>query len=545
MMDKDEGPRLFDTGRGLSCSWGKRQLYHPQRPVEQVLARVEAFTPREGEILLIPSPLLWHGIRELKQKIPNSSMILAVEAEPELYRLAADHVPGGLMEEKRLQLVPEEGVDAFLRAFDFSAYRRCRMLPLNGAYQFHRSFYQRVLEGILGGIKRFWQNRITFTWFGPLWLKNLFSNCGVLAGKNDSYPGPEACASRKPLLIIGAGPSLDDVLPIVKEYRSCFTILAVDTALSSLAARQVVPDYALAQDGQFHTLGDFTTAPHMLGVPLLFDLTSARALPRHLSGTIIPFFTRFDSSGLASRIEAVVKGLVCLPPLGSVGITALAVGELMDPPEILVIGLDFAYLMGKSHALDSPFHRREILMRDRLHPEGDFATLLARNPRPLWSSQEALPRVYTDPVLAGYQDTFSHRLGGQELEKGRKGRILYSLRTPSISLNQVRRSLEEVVQSLAESNGGKVARSPDSVLRSKTVNSEDFIRFLQGERILLERYLGGEHSLLKEIDHVYRFFPDLHRFDPARPDQAVLGRIDASARQILRHIEQALTLRRS
>jgi hypothetical protein len=535
MSDNIESPLLISTGGGFSCTWKGRQLYHPDRPIYQACNRSKAFSPLEEEIIFIPSPLLWYGVETLLEKIPSSSIILAVEAEAALYHLSRERIPEEVKRDRRVTLLPARELDSFLKRLDASRLRRCRMLTLNGAYTLHRKLYRTMFESIMATIKRFWQNRMTLTWLGPLWMKNLFANCASLGGGGNCCYAIEKIRSERPVLIVGAGPSLDEVLPLIKEYHSSFTILAVDTALASLLAHGIIPDFGLAQDGQFHTMGDFSCAPGTLEIPIFFDLTSTKSLPRHLTGGILPFFTRFDRSSFTARLEESLSFLSVLPPLGSVGITALEIALRLNAPEVWIAGLDFAYLLGKSHAKGTPYHQRELYRRSRLKPEGDFATILKRNPHRLEGKEDELPQVYTDPVLSSYHDTFSNLL----LKSGETHRLIHSLRSPLSSKAELQTALEEVREHYPNSGDRQFCGVSEEALYPGKIKL-----FLEQELQLLERYLSGEATLIREIDYTYRFFPDLHRFDPDDPAPGFIKRIETSARRFRKQIESALTLHR-
>ena len=52
-------------------------------------------------------------------------------------------------------------------------------------------------------------------------------------------------------LVLGAGPSLDHILPFAAEIAERCVIIAVDTALAALARHAIQPDFAVVIDPQY------------------------------------------------------------------------------------------------------------------------------------------------------------------------------------------------------------------------------------------------------------------------------------------------------
>ncbi len=541
MKESFQSPLLQTAGGGLSCFYRGRRLYHPERPVEQAEARAEAFPLKPDTLYLIPSPLLWYGVQRLLERLDGRSALLALEDDEQLYRLSLEHMPPSLADSPRLRFMHLERALEDEESIDCLRFRRVEMVPLNGGFGLGRERYTMLHRHLERRIKIQWQNRMTLSWFGPLWLKNFFYNCGQLpslsAGGQFSPGGTAGNHTGRPILIAGAGPSLDYALEEISSIRERIHIIAVDTALSALESKGLKADGIVCQDGQYYTVGDFTAAPSSFDSRFFLDLTSFRALPRHIRGVVEPFISRFDSVALFDRFARLFPEIPFLPPVGSVGITALLIARSLRPSALLFAGLDFAYYLGKSHARGTPYHLRELAGRNRLSPEGDFRTILRRHPIALRS--KGLPVVMNDLVLSGYAENFSERL------RDCSG----SAPPPCYLFPETLRTLCPLTEESAEAfldriPAGKAPADDNGCSPDKNFE-ERMLHFLNDEREMLRRFINGDMELWKSMDYLYSFFPDYHRQDKERPDEQFRRRAISSAGRFFRIIDQSLTFPRS
>ena len=98
-------------------------------------------------------------------------------------------------------------------------------------------------------------NAATYEKFGKLWARNSIKNINALSVHRTLAQFREALINRdfsdKPFLLIAAGPSLENILPYVKELQKKAVLVCVETALHSLLRAGVQPDFILLTDPQF------------------------------------------------------------------------------------------------------------------------------------------------------------------------------------------------------------------------------------------------------------------------------------------------------
>lgn len=105
-------------------------------------------------------------------------------------------------------------------------------------------------------------NAATYKKFSKLWIRNSKNNlenitrCSTVKqflqeekafaqAQKDSY-------YKRDCLIVAAGPSLEKILPFMKELQKYFTIICVETALRALLRLKVQPDFIILTDPQYY-----------------------------------------------------------------------------------------------------------------------------------------------------------------------------------------------------------------------------------------------------------------------------------------------------
>jgi len=295
-----------------------------------------------------------------------------------------------------VRLDAPEGAAATLRSLGPWRFRRLLRVPLCRGYQLQPELYQRIQEALEEEIRLFWQNKITLVDMSRLWLKNLFTNLACLP----DAASLEALRVSEPVLVTGAGPSLERSLGEIRRIRGRVRVLASDTSLPTLVTSGILPDFVCVLEAQIHNLGDFVPA-FVPSLPLLCDLTSSPTVLRRFPNRAF-FSSRFAPLRLFGRLER--HGLLPtpLPPLGSVGVSAVQLALQLTRGPVLLAGLDFAYGPGQTHARGTAPHLAGLIHGRRMHPPG-MESFEALSRRPLLRLQgRNAEAVASDLVLRSY-----------------------------------------------------------------------------------------------------------------------------------------------
>jgi hypothetical protein len=483
MTDNSDKPLLVDTGKGFSVKWKNRFLYSSRAPRESVLRRIETFQPQEYTLYLIPSPLLGYGLKELILKLPESSYILGVERFQELMSLAQPHLPAELWEGEKCRIIRTAHPQAacnFTAQWGFEKFKRCRRLDLTGGSRLDGEFYNTLEEELNRSIFSYWQTKASLVRMGPLWFRNIFRNIPIALQKQDF----STLNTTGPILLCGAGESLEESLPLIKKHREAIFLCAVDTAYPVLTGQGIIPDAVFNLDGQFYNFYDYYRHRGD-SLYLISDITAYPA-SLNLPGVKPIFFSsHFADNRLLSRLKEDTLLPYSIAPLGSVGVTALSLCTLMSSGPIILTGLDFSYKPGKSHARDTVYHQIFLKNNCKTLPDGGMTELSLRRPSRITSGQLSGRRLRSDTVLEGYYHSFL------ELTSLNRDRC-YQLTLDYPSLGVPLLNDEDFEKLLRNS------QAPLVTLLKKEKEVSQIKMFLQKEIFLLENVISAWDIYVKE-----------------------------------------------
>lgn len=214
-------------------------------------------------------------------------------------------------------------------------------------------------------------NAATLKKFGRLWCHNSIKNIMQL----EKCPGIEKFsgivsaageADQKetlPFLILGAGPSLETLLPYIKEINERAVTVCVETALHTLLRAGIQPDFILLTDPQFwayrHIAGLAATESILIteisAYPAVFRFPCRKIL---LCASQFPVGQYFESKlGLTPGD---------LGTGGSVASSAWNFAHFCGAREIFTAGLDFAFPDKQTHIRGSSAEQTYHKISNRL-----------------------------------------------------------------------------------------------------------------------------------------------------------------------------------
>lgn len=530
-------PSTVDTPRGRSVLYLDRYLYSRYDPEKTAVDSARNANLREGTLVLCVSPVLGYGLDVLLSRLPPDSFVLAVEADENLMALSVASIPGEILSNPSLLYARTASVERALETVDAlpaGPFRRCVRVDLSGGAALNEAFYRSLHGAVDEYIARFWKNRLTLMRLGRSYARNFFSNLNSLPS---SFRVPAAEIDR-PVFVAGAGPSLDGVFPLIAERRRSLYLIAVDAALPALRDAGITPDAVVLVESQFWITRAFTGFRDSR-IPVFADLTANPQALAVTGGPVAFFFTAYARARFLSRFAALGVTVPELPPLGSVGLSALELAlrlSATDTP-VLFAGLDFSWGEGFTHCRGAPSAREALARGFRLSP---VETLAYRDPD---SCGRAIGKdgatVRTDPALSGYANLCSARFGGEKR--------LYDLSARGLATGCARISPEGARAMLdARAEGHATPLSPltvDGPLISDFVECErDSLRDIRS-MLTGEADSGRERLLetLAERDYLFLHFPEGFR----APDGSAsfLKRVRIELEYFLKTLERPRALR--
>ncbi|MFA6504594.1 MAG: 6-hydroxymethylpterin diphosphokinase MptE-like protein [Treponemataceae bacterium] len=519
-------PRRIQARRGFSISYKGKTLLSLIDPVDSS-ERVAAVLPVFKQTLYVcPSPLFGYGIQKLFDRITPDSAILCIESDPELLSLSTEELPEDIKANPRVRLIrATDGASAcsyLRREFGPRRFRRVVLAKLNGGYALNEKTYTEVESALRDDVALEWANAMTLLKLGRRYALNAIRNLAILPS---SHPLCAGTFSNDPILVLGAGPSLDFVEPILSSRRH-FRIICVDTALIPLLERGIVPDMVVVLEAQHWNLRDFIGSGKT-NCPLALDLSS---LPRGAfttNGARFLFSVDWAPLRLLDRLKTAGLRPPEIPPLGSVGLAAVAIALRAGTGAVVLAGLDFAYDIGAYHARSSPSRLDRLLRTDRLKSLIDPAP--AFRDGTVKANGKLNRPIRTDPALRGYRNLFQREFvkidrlydaGDRGLELGIK----------TVTLIEAMKLLEGEHPRQQETNPETLPYVADSPKTIAFIDCE-LARLHTLRSILTGNTISDDlERLVDECDYLWSHFPECAGADGKRPlitDIAFLKRVRA------------------
>lgn len=205
-------------------------------------------------------------------------------------------------------------------------------------------------------------NKKTQSTFGKLWLRNMSKNMEWI-GKLDGICRYKDKGENVPALILAAGPSLDTMLPYLKQLKERAVLICVDTALRFCLSAGVEPDFIVLVDPQYWN------ARHLDGLesPSSILITESAAYPSIFRFKCKEKILCSSLFALGKYIETYTGKKGELSPGGSVATTAWEFARYCGCKKIYIIGLDLGYPEKKTHFKGSIFEERCHSQSNRLY----------------------------------------------------------------------------------------------------------------------------------------------------------------------------------
>ena len=313
--------------------------YNPKGEAERY---INALSPGEKtRFFILIEPGLGYMIAPLRKKVPGAKIIaLHAQAPPVMDRSHESLLPPDS------QWHPGAGMpvqDFLEREIPDSAAAEIRILEWRPALAVYGGAYLALVEESAEFIKRSDANFRTLNVFGKRWLRNFFKNLEII--RSVIRPVPLSV----PLIVTGAGPSLEDAIPFIHDARQgSIFVLAVSSSAAALKAAGIKPDMAISTDGGlwalFHLFDGFRAKDFY---PLAAAMTAA--LPSQCAG--LPVLPICDGSLWQTLILRELKiPFIALPQRGTVAASALDLAFALTGGGIFISGLDLANSGIRSHA---------------------------------------------------------------------------------------------------------------------------------------------------------------------------------------------------
>ena len=399
-------PCLVETRQGFSVLYQNKPLYSKYAPKDSILKVIDNLQILPNTLILCFSPVLGYGLQELVNKLPESSFILALEKDKNLYDFSL-HCSESLLPQitKDSNKIFYKNPDTSIQIaklvnnitdnssfFDvtfpkIANFKRVFPIDFSGGAKLYSDFYQEVTSILDESISQFWKNRTTLIKLGRLYAGNFFKNLQDIrqtqSQKLFSLTNIKNHTEHKQILVLATGLSLDDFLPILKSklqdtnLRQHLFIIAVDASLPVLTKYDIKPDLVVGVEGQF-AIEKAYIGFRDSKLSFASDLLSRPSIKRILRGKTSFFLSKYTSEPFFDAFSELAQQLDIprIDPLGSVGLVAVELALLIRSPQqkIFCCGTDFSFSPGKTHSKGAPVHAALLTNNFKLSSTEQFTS---------------------------------------------------------------------------------------------------------------------------------------------------------------------------
>lgn len=543
-----ETPSLVETRQGVSVLYKDHFLYSKYDPSKAILNIISNLSIPEYSIILIFSPVLWLGLKELLAKLPATSSIAVFEYEKPLFDFAQENFPNELKDllNNKIQIFNKYGIKNYFTFIQKQHFRKCLKIDFSAASALYKDDYNEILSLTQRVIDQFWKNRLTLIKFGRLYSKNIFKNLTLLS---DAIPLASLYKSvTKPILVLGAGESLNTTILELKKNFSKFFIICVDAAAAPLLDNGITPDAIIAVEGQQVIEKSYIGTPANSKCLLIMDLVSRNHIPYITKGK----YSFFVSNYADMNFFELLKNYNLLPPvikpLGSVGLVSMEIALKLRKDiniPVLFSGLDFSYSIGITHAKGTASHKALLSSTSKLKSVFNISSAFSTGTSSIICANGK--KMITSKALKSYALLFNENFEDEQ--------NIFDIRTSGINLTSAKADLDHFIESLPanlNSNSYKLNLNYQAIPKSNITS------FLQNEKQALEElkdlFTYADNSALRKKDislneqidsiltnreYLFIHFPDA--VGPTNP-QSYYNRIRIELDFFLKEINVALSL---
>ena len=331
-------------------------------------------------------------------------------------------------------------------------------------------------------------NIATLKRFDRLWTKNSFKNAKYFFSKPGITLLKNFFNGEIGALVIGAGPSIEKDIDIIKRFKHHFILISVDTAFRPLIKYGVIPDFVVSVDPQyinslslnpsFYKDIDASKMPILIVDPAVYPST-IRNYPGKIvltssifpPGKIIEYFSEYKGSIAAG---------------GSVAVTAFDFARIVGANPIIITGLDLSYKNDQSHIKGSFVDLYRIVITNKFNTlQTQFIKYLIGG-IPIKTTNNRGELCYTDKRMFLYKSWFEKNISESKS-------IIINATNRGLKLNNVEtKKLEDIYTKY-------IASSKKQLMLNNLLPKIDQKKSLQTNTSIFLEYLEKIEKNLKKI----------------------------------------------
>ncbi|MCS7298728.1 MAG: DUF115 domain-containing protein [Spirochaetia bacterium] len=367
--------------------------YFPFKDAEKVSKSITI----DNNILLflgISNPYLIYSISRL---YPDKEVVV-VEPSDKIFNLVmSDRRLSRLLDNSNIRKLLVRTEEEFKEILSNLSYFNYYIHP---QYRIIFDFIPRWEKSIKDAIRNLEINRNTLRRFGKVWLKNFITSFPY-ALNSKPVSSVFGVFSGMDVVVVGAGPSLDDNIQLLKELYSRSVVISVDTVWSYLVSNHIIADFVITVDPQvrnfIYTILNKSYDKTIFVADTLYPSLLYNFIPYQ---NIITFDSPMKVWQTIAREFNVSKGEIMVG--GSVICSAIDFANRLGADRIILVGSDFSFPNKKVYSKGNYYELSHFLSSDIFSPYDQWK-ILSRYPLLERVSKEGR-NVFTDPRMITFKE---------------------------------------------------------------------------------------------------------------------------------------------
>ena len=325
----------------------KIYLHSKYSPIKEAKRYYKEFKVRYGTLVICFGFSLSYYIDELSKKINRTDNIIVYEPDKELFDIVMKNIDIS-------HIISNEDIKIILNLNDIKmgllgrpVDKKIEIMPI------YEKFYEEEIIEFMKQVKNSIDTDLisvnTKEKFKMEWGRNDFGNIESILNSYNMFDFKDVFKD-KPIVVVGAGPSLNKNIHLLKEIEGKVCIICAFSAAKALEKQGIKPNFLVTVDSKQYGLEEYEA-----NIPLLYIKEAGKELLKNHKSEKL-FCLSIDEVFLINILNAEEK-ISFIPMSGTVASFAAGSARHFGASEIILIGQDFSWTKEKAHA-DGTVHKK-------------------------------------------------------------------------------------------------------------------------------------------------------------------------------------------
>ena len=337
--------KLEDTKDGnktiqLEIEDKKIYLHSKYSPIKEAERYYKDFKVKYGTLVICFGFSLSYYIDELSKKINRTDNIIVYEPDKELFDIAIKNIDiSHIISNENIKIIFNLN-DIKMGLLGIPVDKKIEIIPI------YEKIYEKEIIEFMKEVKRAIDLDLvtvnTKEAYKTEWARNDFGNIENILNSYNIYDFKDIFKD-KPIVVVGAGPSLNKNIHLLKEIEGKVCIICAFSAAKALQKQGIKPNFLVTVDSEQYGLEEYEA-----NISLLYIKEAGKELLKNHKAEKL-FCLNINDVFLVNILDAEEK-VSLIPMSGTVASFAAGTARHFGASEIILIGQDFSWTREKAHA---------------------------------------------------------------------------------------------------------------------------------------------------------------------------------------------------